>query len=60
MAGLAVLNDSYQVNLAGIATPKGNDGRLRYLSEFLDEIKRTGAMQKLIDEAGLHGVEVAQ
>jgi hypothetical protein len=45
---------------AGIAVPKGNAGRLSFLTEFLSGIKRSGAMQRLVNEAGLHGVEVAE
>jgi len=53
-----VLGDSYQINSAGVATPKGHAGRLAYVSEFLDEIKRSGSMQQMLDELGLRGVNV--
>jgi polar amino acid transport system substrate-binding protein len=55
-----VLQDSYLTNLAGIAIPKGNVGRLSFLTEFLSGMKRSGAMQRLLNEAGLRGVEVAE
>jgi len=55
-----VLKDSYLTNLAGIAVPKGNAGRLSFLTEFLSGMKRSGAMQRLVNEAGLRGVEVAE
>jgi hypothetical protein len=32
---------------------------LLMLSEFLDEMKRSGSMQRLVSDAGLRGVEVA-
>jgi polar amino acid transport system substrate-binding protein len=56
--GSRVLEDSYQSNFAGIAVPKGNVGRLAYISEFLDDMKRSGSLQRAIDGAGLRGVEV--
>ena len=60
LPGSKVLQDSYQTNLAGIAVPKGNAGRLTFLAEFLENMKRTGEMQRLVNEAGLRGVEVAE
>jgi polar amino acid transport system substrate-binding protein len=59
LPGSRVLDDSYQINLAGIAIPKGNSGRLAYFSEFLDDMKRSGSLQRMIDELGLRGVDVA-
>jgi polar amino acid transport system substrate-binding protein len=56
--GSRVLNDSYQSNLAGIALPKGNAGRLAYISEFLDDMKRNGSLQQLINDAGLRGIDI--
>jgi polar amino acid transport system substrate-binding protein len=58
MPGSRVLEDSYQTNFAGVAVPKGNPGRLAYVSEFLDEMKQSGLLQKLIDGAGLRGIDV--
>jgi polar amino acid transport system substrate-binding protein len=59
LPGSRVLDDSYQINLAGIAIPKGNSGQLAYFSEFLDDMKRSGSLQRMIDELGLRGVDVA-
>ena len=36
LPGSRVLKDSYQTNLAGMAVPKGNAGRLAYLTSFLE------------------------
>lgn len=58
LSGSRVLNDSYQSNLAGIALQKGNAGRLAYISEFLDDMKRTGSLQQLINDAGLRGIDI--
>jgi polar amino acid transport system substrate-binding protein len=58
LPGSRVLDDSYQSNLAGIAVAKGRGDRLAYISEFLDEMKRSGALKRVIDSAGLRGIEV--
>jgi polar amino acid transport system substrate-binding protein len=58
LPGSRVLEDSYQVNLAGIAVPKENKGRLGYFSEFLDDMKRSGSLKGAIDKLGLRGVDV--
>jgi polar amino acid transport system substrate-binding protein len=58
LPGSRVLQDNYLSNLAGVAVPKGNAGRLGYISEFLDDMKRSGSLQRLVDGAGLRGVEL--
>jgi polar amino acid transport system substrate-binding protein len=58
LAGSRVLGDSYQSNLAGVAVHKGNAARLEYIGEFLDDMKRSGSLQQVIDRAGLRGIEV--
>ena len=57
--GLRVLEDGYEINLVGIAIQKGHPGRLAYISELLDDLKRSGWLRKAIDSAGLRGFEVA-
>ena len=58
LPGSRVLEDSYQVNLAGIAVPKENKGRLAYFGEVLDDMKRSGSLKRAIDKLGLRGVDV--
>jgi hypothetical protein len=58
LPGSSVLEDSYQSNLAGVAVPKGNGGRLTYISGFLDGMKRDGSLQRIIDRAELRGIDV--
>jgi polar amino acid transport system substrate-binding protein len=53
-----VLPDSYQSNLAGVAVPKGNAGRLAYVTGLLADMKRDGSLQKIIDGAELRGIEI--
>ena len=59
LAGSRVLADGYGVNLVALAIPKGQDGQLAYIKEFLNEMKRSGWLQRAIDDAGLRGFEVA-
>jgi hypothetical protein len=35
--------DSYQSGFAGVAVAKSNAGRLAFVSEFLDDMKRSGS-----------------
>jgi polar amino acid transport system substrate-binding protein len=58
LPGSRVLEDSYQSNFAGVAVPKGNAGRLAYISDLLDGMKRDGSLQRIINGAELRGVEV--
>jgi len=50
--------DSYQSGFAGVAVAKGNAGRVAFVSEFLDDMKRSGSLRRLIDDLGLRGIDV--
>jgi len=54
-----VLADRFGVNRVGIVIPKGNAGRLSYFSEFVEQAKASGLVQRAIERAGLQGVQVA-
>ena len=58
LPGSRVLEDSYESGLVGIVVQKGHAERLAYISDFLDEAKRSGRLRQLIDSAGLRGFEV--
>jgi polar amino acid transport system substrate-binding protein len=58
LPGSRVLDDAYDSSLVGIAIQKGRPGWLAFVSEFLDEAKRSGSMRQSIDRAGLRGFEV--
>jgi polar amino acid transport system substrate-binding protein len=58
LPGSRVLEDNYQTNLAGIAVPKKNSGRLAYLTEALDHMKRSGVLKQLVEKNSMRGVEV--
>jgi len=59
LAGSRVLSDRFGVNSVAIAVPKGNPGRLAYVTEFIEQAKASGLVQRAIENAGLRGVQVA-
>jgi hypothetical protein len=42
-----------------MVVPKGQAGRLAYISEFIEEAKASRLVQRAIERAGLRGVQVA-
>ena len=58
LPGSRVLDDGYETNLVAIALPKGEAGRVAFVSEFLDDLKRSGWLRRAIDDGGLRGFEV--
>jgi polar amino acid transport system substrate-binding protein len=59
LPGSRVLPDRYGANLIGMAVAIERGGRLAYISEFVEEAKASGLVQRAIDRAGLRGVQVA-
>jgi polar amino acid transport system substrate-binding protein len=59
LPGSRVLPDRFGVNLVAIAVPKGQAGRLAYVTEFIEAAKASGLVQKAIETAGLRGVQLA-
>ena len=59
LPGSRVLDDAYGVNRVGIAMRKGLPGRLAYISEFVEEARASGAIQRAIDASRVHGFRVA-
>jgi polar amino acid transport system substrate-binding protein len=59
LPGSQVLEDCYGANINRIVVPKGSAGRLAYVSEFVEEAKASGLVQKAIDRAGPPGTQVA-
>jgi polar amino acid transport system substrate-binding protein len=57
--GFRVLEDSLSVVSYAAVAPKGNAGRLAYLSEFIEEAKASGLVKQTIERYGLQGVEIA-
>jgi polar amino acid transport system substrate-binding protein len=58
LPGSRVLEDRYGANRIAMAVPKGEAGRLAYISEFVEEAKASGLVQRAIDGAGLQGYQV--
>jgi polar amino acid transport system substrate-binding protein len=58
LPGSRVLEDRYGANLIALAVPKGQAGRLAYISEFIEGAKASGLVQRAIEHAGLRGYQV--
>jgi polar amino acid transport system substrate-binding protein len=54
-----VLDDRYGVNINRMVVPKGKAGWLAYVSEFVEDVKGSGLVQKAIDRVGPRGTTVA-
>jgi polar amino acid transport system substrate-binding protein len=59
LPGSRVLADSYGANWPALVVPKGQAVLLGYLSEFIEQAKASGRVQKAIDLAGFAGYSVA-
>jgi polar amino acid transport system substrate-binding protein len=59
LPGSRVLDDYYGANLLAIAVPKGYAARLNYMSDFTEEVKASGLLQRSIDSASQRGIRVA-
>ena len=59
LPGSRVLDDRFHSTLGAMAVPKGQAGRLAYISEFIEEAKASGLVQRAIERAGVRGVQVA-
>jgi polar amino acid transport system substrate-binding protein len=59
LPGSRVLEDRYGSNSVAMAVPKGQAKRLAYISEFVEEAKASGLVQRAIERAGLRGIAVA-
>jgi polar amino acid transport system substrate-binding protein len=59
LSGSRVLEDSFGANFPALVVPKGKAERLSYISEFVEEAKASGVVQRAIDRAGQPGYRVA-
>jgi polar amino acid transport system substrate-binding protein len=59
LPGARLLVDRFIGESYGIAVPKGQRDRLAFVTEFVEDAKATGFLQRGIDEFGLQGVRVA-
>jgi len=49
LSGSRVLPDNYGTNFPAMVVPKGQDARLAYISEFIEQAKASGVVQHAID-----------
>jgi polar amino acid transport system substrate-binding protein len=59
LPGSRVLEERYGANLLAMALPKNEAGRLAYFSEFVEEAKASGLVQRAIDRTNEPGIRVA-
>jgi polar amino acid transport system substrate-binding protein len=59
LPGSHIVEEPYGVNLVGFAIRKGNAALLAYVSEFLEEAKAAGAIQRMLTGGELPGFRVA-
>jgi polar amino acid transport system substrate-binding protein len=59
LPGSRVLEDRFSAAEMCLVVPKGRVAALAYVSEFVEDAKRSGTVQRAIDEARLRGVAVA-
>jgi hypothetical protein len=58
LLGSRVLEDAYDTSLVAIAIQKNKPGRLAYVSKFLDAMKQSGWLRRVIADTGWRGFEV--
>jgi polar amino acid transport system substrate-binding protein len=59
LPGARVLDDRFSAAEMCLVVPKGRAAALAYVSEFVEQAKRSGTVQRAIDDAKLRGVSVA-
>jgi polar amino acid transport system substrate-binding protein len=59
LPGSRVLDGAYGANLPAIVVAKGQAARLAYISEFVEEAKAAGLVQRAIERTGQAGYQVA-
>jgi polar amino acid transport system substrate-binding protein len=59
LPGSRVLSDGFADFYSGVAVPKGHDGWLAYVNEFIEDAKVSGRVNRMIETLGMQGVRVA-
>src|SRR5215470_4944008 len=59
LPGARVLEDRFSAAEMCLVVPKGRTAALAYVSEFVEQSKKSGSVRRAIDEANLRGVAVA-
>ncbi|MGA2054869.1 MAG: transporter substrate-binding domain-containing protein [Bradyrhizobium sp.] len=59
LPGSRVLSDGFADIYSAVAIPKGHDGWLAYINEFIEDAKVSGRVKRMIETLALQGVRVA-
>jgi polar amino acid transport system substrate-binding protein len=59
LPGARVLEDRFHAAFGAMAVPKGRSERLTYITEFIEQAKASGLVQRAIADVGVRGVQVA-
>jgi polar amino acid transport system substrate-binding protein len=59
LPGLRLLDGRFMVIEQAMATPKGRDAGARYLNDFVETMKRSGAVAQALARHGIEGASVA-
>jgi polar amino acid transport system substrate-binding protein len=59
LPGSRVLSDGFVDIYSAMAVPKGHDGRLAYINEFIEDAKASGLVKRMIETLALQGVRAA-
>ncbi len=57
LSGSRVVEERYGANLLAVAISKARPDRLAYINEFVEEIKASGLVERMIEQAGLRGIQ---
>lgn len=58
LLGSRVLSDGFADFYSAVAVPKGHDGWLAYINEFIEEAKVSGLVNRMIEKLAMQGVRV--
>jgi polar amino acid transport system substrate-binding protein len=59
LPGSRVLSDGFADFYSAVAVPKGHDGWLAYINEFVEDAKVSGLVNRMIEKLAMQGVRVA-
>ena len=59
LPGSRVLGDGFAIIYSALAVPKGHDGWLAYINEFVEDAKASGRVNRMIETLALQGVRAA-
>jgi polar amino acid transport system substrate-binding protein len=59
LPGSRVLSDGFANFYSAVAVPKGHDGWLAYINEFIEGAKASGFVNRMIEKLAMQGVRVA-